>query len=1203
MARDPHLPLYRILSRLGRGSFADVFLAENVIKGDLCAVKIFRKLESGSGTPINHTRHIQYRTELQVLSRVTHPNLVRLHDAGRSPESGEPFLVLDVVKGEDFVTASRDVSRAHFLELIAQLCRVLDHLHRKNIFHGDLKPHNVLVVKDSNAPSSTPVIKLIDLGSASVGTRATGHPTQGSPFYMAPEVIQGYPHSSSSDLYAIGAILFECLEGIPPHRGRSTGEVLQAQLRESKLVLQDRALVELHPLILQLLEKNPAKRPSSALELINQLNRIAGTHRRFTLHTADTLASSLENLPLVEREEAIERMHHHVEQLVQELNPLSIRSVVLRAPIGFGKTRLLEEIILAARLRGVDTISIRDSSSKEVMKTLELISSSRNSFELSPPAVIAVDEPTISASALRAMAHQASCRNPRPLLIISTHDSCSPSEKAIGCDAFEIENLKPITTKGIYYTLGKLFAPEQIIYESCMRLQELSGGNPRLTWDLVKHSLDRSDLGNLHPLPLDFYHSSAVPLPKSIQATVEHLMETILPTHLTMMSFLAASDTPLSVADLAHLTSQSLDSTLSQCITMNDVGLLRKVTFKNTSRFEIQGRLVREKLLAHLDVDAQRQLHDTLGRWHMQKPGRREAAALAAPHFVAAGLRDKAFHAYIAAADVASMAHDDLQAVDMCERALQLCPSETSSYVELVLRLSQSLSRVGRATEAWTLLGQPRLASDLPIPIRIKVLTRKALCAGRQGRFSVMRNTSYDALQLAHDHALKKESIDPLRLFGSALCWLEQWEKGKRALFRAAYLARRYQLREVAAETLLTVALAQWRAGEYRLALNYERRRFRLLPHSCQPWPRATARSNIGILLADLGQYRSARSHHRESLQLSRRFSLLPHLAATHVNIGETHRSQGSWARALREYDKALDVIGDAGLEHTSPVAHANASHVLVRTGYIQESIDRLRHNLSRFSASGVRQVACMTLLGWGYVLHAAGRFRLAHKVAAHACEIAERVQLWNMMLECKTLMAIALTGWGRASLAKSLIQDAIRQFADRSPFDSQLAARIRLAEIEHRLGCSAEVTLTTLEPILELGRKRLMRWHVARVLMLGAQAHLASGRGDEAERDLLEVLESARGASDRSIAWRAAHLLGRVHEQALRYERALASYRESALTIHEIEMNLEDERYQLAFARQPEVIEARENYQIVQGRISPCFTVASRYRGRCSLR
>jgi transcriptional regulator with GAF, ATPase, and Fis domain len=129
-------------------------------------------------------------------------------------------------------------------------------------------------------------------------------------------------------------------------------------------------------------------------------------------------------------------------------------------------------------------------------------------------------------------------------------------------------------------------------------------------------------------------------------------------------------------------------------------------------------------------------------------------------------------------------------------------------------------------------------------------------------------------------------------------------------------------------------------------------------------------------------------------------------------------------------------------------------------------------------------------------------------------------------------------------------------------------------------------VTLTTLEPILELGRKRLMRWHVARVLMLGAQAHLASGRGDEAERDLLEVLESARGASDRSIAWRAAHLLGRVHEQALRYERALASYRESALTIHEIEMNLEDERYQLAFARQPEVIEARENYQRLKSEV-----------------
>ena len=201
MSRGPRLPHYSIIGRLGKGSFADVYLGQNTLSGAQHAIKIFR---SAGPDPENvnasYAHHIHYRTELQVLSRVTHPNLVRLYDAGRTLESRAPFIVLDFIQGGDFVSASKNVSKSHFFELLAQVCRVLNHLHRKKICHGDLKPQNALVVRNPVSRSSAPSIKLIDLGSATVSTRASGHTMQGSPFYMSPEILQGQRHSVASDV-------------------------------------------------------------------------------------------------------------------------------------------------------------------------------------------------------------------------------------------------------------------------------------------------------------------------------------------------------------------------------------------------------------------------------------------------------------------------------------------------------------------------------------------------------------------------------------------------------------------------------------------------------------------------------------------------------------------------------------------------------------------------------------------------------------------------------------------------------------------------------------------------------------------------------------------------------------------------------------------------------------------------------------------
>jgi transcriptional regulator with GAF, ATPase, and Fis domain len=1038
-----------------------------------------------------------------------------------------------------------------------------------------------------------PLVRLIDLGSSGIGARAPWQSRQGTPLYLAPEILQGKPQSIASDLYAVGAILFECIEGRPPHGGRSASDVLQKHLEGKRPCFDDRAFVELHPLILQMLERDPSKRPSSSREIIDQANRIS-TFRKFSPQTPGTVCASLESIPLVDRAAILERLLRKLESVCQENRPGMITSIELRGPLGIGKTRLLEEFLLAARLRGTDTLSLNGDPDTYLKAALDLMERTEKTRSMLPPLIIAVDEPPVDLLVLQARIQQLLNATPRAALIISTQDSSWADPCAVPNSTNDssyvqtnVEYVQPISANGIDQSLTLAFGQGTMADGHGDRLHALTGGNPRLIWDLVKHLLAKSapDRPRYDPLQVDdmFIHS----LPESTEYVLSRWTLAIPDNDGPLMNALAASEEPLSPADLADLIpGLSNEHVTTRCLELEKTGLLQRFDVGHETRFTLPAGLFRRHLLSRLGAENRRQLHEALGRWYVQQSGVPDSATRAAPHFLEAGLQTEALESYLAAARSAASHHDDRQAADMYQRALHLSPAEPLSRAVLVLPLVASLNRVGRASEALRTLDGVRQLEDLPPRLQIALMTWRAISEEKLGRYQNMLGAAKAAVHLSRTHELEPESVEPLSVLGTSLCWLEQWEKGRRALFRAAHLARRHGIRDSAADALRDVALAHWQAGNCRLALNYERRRLRLLPRNSPPWPRATVKSNIGVLLADLGRYHIARRYYRESLRISRRYSFLPHLAITHVNIGETNRSQGSWGRALSEYRKAMEVLGKSGSEHTTLMTHANASHALVRAGYIQEAINRLRHNLGRFSSLGARQVSCITFLGWVHVLYGTGRFRLAHKVAAHACALAEGAQLWNMMLEIKTLMALALVGWGKVDLGRQLLQDAMRRYEDRSPFDARLAAQLTAIDIEQRHGCSAEATLRAIEPLLTQSRKRRMRWHSARCLMLRAQAALSLGRCDEAERDLVEVMENARNESDRSIAWRSAYLLGRAYEQALRYEQALASYRESALTLHELEMNLEDERYRTAFGRLPEVIEAREKYDRLKSEV-----------------
>ena len=201
---------YRIVSRIGAGGMGAVYLAERDDEGLSKRVAIKMVPWALSGDEALR----RFQQERQILSRLEHPNIARMMDAGRSPD-GMPYLVMEYVDGVALDAYAAGLPPEHRLQLFRVICAAVSYAHANLIVHRDLKPANILVTADG-AP------KLLDFGiarvideSAAADLTSTRVMTAG---YASPEQMAGQPITTASDVYSLGAILGELLTGKRPGR-------------------------------------------------------------------------------------------------------------------------------------------------------------------------------------------------------------------------------------------------------------------------------------------------------------------------------------------------------------------------------------------------------------------------------------------------------------------------------------------------------------------------------------------------------------------------------------------------------------------------------------------------------------------------------------------------------------------------------------------------------------------------------------------------------------------------------------------------------------------------------------------------------------------------------------------------------------------------------------------------------------------------
>ena len=261
---------YRILERVGRGGMGTVYRALQLSLERVVALKVLSE-----DLASDHEFSRLFIREARSAGELSHPHIVRVYDVNSL--DGVLFYVMEFMAHgsvEDLLRSEGPLSLKRALEIAIQAARGLEYAEHEGIVHRDIKPSNLMIHESG-------VVKIGDLGIATRsrdrGGSGRSRGISGSPHYMAPEQVLGRDVDIRADIYALGASFFQALVGWPPFKGKTLKEILTSQIETPPpdiRTIRPNVPEPLAALLGRMLAKDPARRPTAAVELRKQLEEI-----------------------------------------------------------------------------------------------------------------------------------------------------------------------------------------------------------------------------------------------------------------------------------------------------------------------------------------------------------------------------------------------------------------------------------------------------------------------------------------------------------------------------------------------------------------------------------------------------------------------------------------------------------------------------------------------------------------------------------------------------------------------------------------------------------------------------------------------------------------------------------------------------------------------------------------------------------------
>ncbi|MBK7861041.1 MAG: protein kinase [Archangiaceae bacterium] len=330
---------YRLEAVLGEGGMGRVWLAEDQLEHRRVAFKEMRAQVGGARPELD----VAFKREFYTMTKLQHPNTVRVFDSGMLP-SGDRYISMELVRGKDLSDLLKrgPLELKQLYRMLIDLANVLGFIHSRLFVHCDIKSANIRVAERG-------AVKVMDFGLMhQLGTPAGGQ-LKGTPHYMAPEVPRGGIIDARTDLYSLGVLAYELATGQLPFTGKTLTQIISQHLDKPPPPMRSvRQVPEgFEQIVQKLLAKDPAQRFQDSGELVRALSALSGISADVQDYGART--SYLHSAELIGRDGEQKQLKDALDALLAGKG----RSILLTAPAGVGKTRLLQEFRLAVKLADV----------------------------------------------------------------------------------------------------------------------------------------------------------------------------------------------------------------------------------------------------------------------------------------------------------------------------------------------------------------------------------------------------------------------------------------------------------------------------------------------------------------------------------------------------------------------------------------------------------------------------------------------------------------------------------------------------------------------------------------------------------------------------------------------------------------------------------------------------------------------------------
>jgi len=264
---------YEIIKEVGRGSTGNVYLSNDPYYGRDVAIKVYN-IEATDNPEKARVARKMFLSEAHMVGMLQHPNILPIYDAGE--EAGHYYIVTEFIHGARTLSAyckpDNLLRVSDLIEIVYKCAKALSYAHGRGVIHRDIKPSNIMLTVDNE-------VRIIDFGIAIVADSDISQiqGIAGSPSYMSPEQVQSLEITNRSDLYALGAVMYELLTGYRPFRASNLSKLLHQIVYATPPpihTLRKDVPEDLEALIAKVMHKDPERRHRSGLELAADLARV-----------------------------------------------------------------------------------------------------------------------------------------------------------------------------------------------------------------------------------------------------------------------------------------------------------------------------------------------------------------------------------------------------------------------------------------------------------------------------------------------------------------------------------------------------------------------------------------------------------------------------------------------------------------------------------------------------------------------------------------------------------------------------------------------------------------------------------------------------------------------------------------------------------------------------------------------------------------